>query len=236
VFHGVISRHRAARFCALLALLAVTGAGTAVGESPAVSTDNESAPADISVGGLNRLRIYLEELKSLRADFRQEVTNQELELVEEASGRVILDKPGRFRWDYLHPYQRVIVADGERVWMYEADLEQVIVRAYDAGLGETPAALLTGDTGILDQFEFQGSESFAGIEWMRLRPRSDASDFESISLGFDDDGLVQISLSDRLGQQTRITLTEIERLENIDAGEFRFDIPAGVDVIGEGEL
>lgn len=194
------------------------------------------AAAESTDRGLERLRNYLDELQTLRASFQQEVTNSDLELIEEASGQVALKKPGRFRWDYTHPFERVIVADGERVWLYEADLAQVTVRAFDAGLGETPAALLTGDTKVLDQFDYLGSGSVDGIEWMRLRPRAPESDFKNISLGFADRHLVQIALSDKLGQQTRVYLTNIEWPETIADDVFRFNVPDGVDVIGESDL
>jgi len=186
--------------------------------------------------GLVRLRTYLAGLNSLRAKFRQEVINSDLELVEEASGRVTLKKPGRFRWDYTLPFERVIVADGERVWLYEADLQQVTVRRLDAGLGETPAALLTGDAEVLDHFEYLGSSMDDGIEWIQLKPNSAESDFEMISLGFDGDDLVEIGLADRLGQRTRLYLTEVERLEALSDDLFHFTVPDGVDVIGEGDL
>lgn len=186
--------------------------------------------------GLSRLRTYLDDLEILRADFRQEVIDSDFKLVDEASGQVILKKPGRFRWHYTEPYERVIVADGERVWLYEADLRQVTVRRLETGLGATPAALLTGDTHVLDQFEFLGSTVDAGIEWMRLQPVSPESDFNTISLGFDDDGLVQIVLDDRLGQQTRMFLTNIERPASMPDEVFHFEVPAGVDVIGESDF
>jgi outer membrane lipoprotein carrier protein len=204
-------------------LLSVSGAGLA----------ETSMPED---PGLARLRTYLEGVEILQADFRQEVFDRDLKLVEEASGQVILKKPGRFRWDYKNPYERVVVADGERIWLYEADLQQVTIRRLDAGLSETPAALLTGDTRVLEQFEFLGSKSDAGIEWMRLKPVSPESDFNGIRLGFVGDRLVQIILDDRLGQQTRIFLTNIVQPVAMDDDVFRFVVPPGVDVIGESEL
>ena len=187
-------------------------------------------------GGLERLRAYLDGLDILRANFRQEVVNRDLELVEEAAGEVILQKPGRFRWNYVHPFERVIVADGDRVWLYEADLQQVTVRRFDSGLGETPAALLTGDTKVLEQFDYQGSTTDAGIEWMQLSPHAAESDFERIYLGFDGQKLVQIELDDRLGQRTRLYLTQIERPTSVPDDTFRFVVPDGVDVIGEMDL
>jgi outer membrane lipoprotein carrier protein len=186
--------------------------------------------------GLNRLRAYLENLDSIRADFRQEVINSDREIIEETRGTVLLKKPGRFRWHYVEPFERIIVADGTRIWLYEADLQQVTVRKLSTELGETPAALLTGDTSALEQFEYVGSEPIAGLEWMHLQPRATGSDFKSIGLAFDGNTLVQLALDDRLGQRTRIYLTAIEHPAALSDDEFHFDIPDGVDVIGETDL
>ena len=203
---------------------------------PLVFATDGAADADATLQGLDRLRTYLDEFQSLRAKFRQEVVNRDMELVEQASGEVILQKPGRFVWNYKQPYERVIMSDGKRIWLYEADLEQVTVRRFDAAIGETPASLLTGTADVLDHFEYVDASSVEGLELIQLKPRSPESDFESIILGFDGDSLVQIALLDRLAQRTRLYLTEIEKPANVRADEFVFVIPEGVDVIGETEL
>ena len=186
--------------------------------------------------GLDRLSRYLENLDSMRAKFHQQVIDRDLEIVEETRGEVVLKKPGRFRWHYREPFERLIVSDGDRVWLYEADLAQVTVRRLDAGLGDTPAALLSGDTRVLDQYEFLGLIADSGIDWIQLKPRSAESDFERIGLGFQGNDLVQIDLDDRLGQRTRISLTAIERSVSVADEEFFFDVPEGVDIIGETDL
>lgn len=203
---------------------------------PAAFATDDAAGMDASVQGLDRLRTYLDQFDSLRAKFRQEVVNRDLELVEQASGEVILKKPGRFVWNYEQPFERVIMSDGDKIWLYEADLEQVTVRRLDAGIGETPASLLTGTADVLDHFEYVDASAVEGLELIQLRPRSAESDFESIILGFDGDMLVQIALLDRLAQRTRLYLTEIERPTSVRAEDFVFLIPEGVDVIGETEL
>jgi outer membrane lipoprotein carrier protein len=203
---------------------------------PLVFATDGAADADATPQGLDRLRTYLDEFQSLRAKFRQEVVNRDMELVEQASGEVILQKPGRFVWNYEQPYERVIMSDGERIWLYEADLEQVTVRRFDTAIGATPAALLTGTADVLDHFEYVDASSVEGLELIQLKPRSPESDFESIILGFDGDSLVQIALLDRLAQRTRLYLTEIEQPASVRADEFVFVIPEGVDVIGETEL
>ncbi len=185
---------------------------------------------------LQVLSTYLDELTALRAEFRQEVISRDLERLEDSRGHMALKKPGRFRWDYLEPFERVISADGERVWLYEADLEQVTIRRFDSGLGATPAALLTGATDVLEHFAFAGARTEDSIRWLSLVPRSPESDFAGVDLGFTDGELLRIYLTDRLGQQTRITLSAIDRHVDIDDDYFRFEIPEGVDVIDEDDI
>lgn len=186
--------------------------------------------------GMRVLRAYLDRLGTLSADFHQQVIGRDLEPIDDARGRVVLKKPGRFRWDYSEPYERVISADGERVWLYEADLEQVTIRRLDAGLGETPAALLTGAADVLDHFDYHGSAVDGEMRWLRLQPRSAEADFAGIELGFSDGELQRIFLTDRLGQLTQIYLTGIDQGADFPDEFFRFEVPDGVDVIDEDEI
>jgi outer membrane lipoprotein carrier protein len=206
--------------CALLSMLL-----------PWAAADDQPVSSDVT-----RLENYLSELQSLRADFTQQVFNRDAELVESASGRLALLKPGRFRWDYLQPFERVIVADGERVWLYEADLDQVTVQRLDEGLGETPAALLSGSVDILQRFDYRGSETREEMTWLRLGPRGESTDFDEIRLGFSGQQLIQMELADRLGQTTQVSFSNIDLNPGIDASVFSFEVPPGADVIGEDEL
>ncbi|MDJ0928626.1 MAG: outer membrane lipoprotein chaperone LolA [Gammaproteobacteria bacterium] len=208
--------------CALVAALLVAAI-----LSPAIA---DEAP------GIDRVRAYLENVQTLRAEFTQDVIDRDFEIIESATGQLALSRPGRFRWDYLQPFERVIVADGERLWLYEADLDQVTVRPMDAGLGATPAALLTGGVDILEGFEHLGSETIDDRLWVTLGPRSDTADFASIRLGFDDQELTELVLSDRLGQTTRVRFAAIERDPELAPDLFSFTVPPNADVIGEEDL
>jgi outer membrane lipoprotein carrier protein len=216
----------ALRWVSAVATLVVVGAGVA-------HADPKSAGV---APGMDRLRNFLERVDSMRASFRQEVVNEDQRVIEEARGQVVLKRPGRFRWDYEQPYKRVVVSDGKRLSLYEADLEQVTVRPLAAGLGETPAALLSGERDILERFEYIGSWSGQGIAWVRLKPRAADPDFDSVAVGFSGDKPVQFELKDRLGQQTRLYLSDIRMNVAVADEVFRFEAPPGVDVIREGEL
>jgi outer membrane lipoprotein carrier protein len=184
----------------------------------------------------DRLKGYLGAMQNLRAEFNQQVMGPEDKIIEQASGSVVLSKPGRFRWDYRNPYERIIVADGERVWFYEADLEQVTIRRMAAGLGDTPAALLTGDAEALEQFELLDSWTIEGFDWLQLAPISTEADFSTVDIGFADGELQRIEFVDRLGQRTRLILSGIDRFPELADDEFLFEIPDGVDVIGEDDM
>lgn len=110
------------------------------------------------------------------------------------------------------------------------------MRALTDGLGETPAALLTGAGDILERFEPVESRTVDHIDWVRLRPRSADSDFETVAVGFEGERLTQIEINDRLGQQTRVWFTAISINPRLDQDAFRFEVPAGADVIREGEF
>jgi outer membrane lipoprotein carrier protein len=186
--------------------------------------------------GLEMLRGFLESVQTMSAAFEQELFDADLQSIEVATGTLKLMRPGRFRWTYQKPYERIIVADGERVWMYDTDLEQVTVRDLDAGIGGTPVALLIGDLDVLDNFAVAETTQIDDILWLQLVPVEADGDFERISLGFSGNRLVRLELKDRLGQTSRVEFTDIELNPRLDSDEFRFNIPDGADVIDESAI
>ncbi len=189
--------------------------------------------AQSSSEAVARIDAYLGSFRTLTANFAQTVRNSEGQPTERASGTLALSRPDRFRWDYREPYLQTIVADGERLWLYDSDLQQVTVRELASGLGSTPAMLLSGSGRVADAFESAGVESKGDWTWCRLKPRDPESDFESVSLAFDARGeLAGMELRDKLGQLTDIEFTSVRRDPALDASLFRFTPPPGADVIG----
>lgn len=182
------------------------------------------------------LRQFLDTVQTFRAPFTQAVFDSRGRAVESSSGEVVMQRPGRFRWDYATPYVRTIVADGERLWLYEADLEQVTVRRLSDGLGDTPAALLTGRDDVLKRFAVQRTWEADGLAWSALRPRTAEGDFAELRLGFRGKVLLALELDDRLGQRTRIDFQSPRLNASVPADTFRFTPPAGADVIDDAEL
>jgi outer membrane lipoprotein carrier protein len=192
-----------------------------------------SVLAAASADAVARIDAYLNSFRTLSAEFAQTVRSREGQPTERAAGTLALSRPDRFRWDYRQPYLQTIVADGERLWLYDSDLEQVTVRELESGLGSTPAMLLSGSGRVADAFESAGVERQGEWTWCRLRPREAASDFDSVSLAFDARGeLAGMELRDKLGQLTVIEFTAVRRDPSLDASLFRFTPPPGADVIG----
>jgi outer membrane lipoprotein carrier protein len=182
---------------------------------------------------LARVERSLATLGSVRAEFTQELLEQDAKTPQRATGTLYIAKPGRFRWDYTTPKQ-LIVCDGTRLWLYDPELEQVTVRAVRDTLSQTPAMLLSGDAHVGDGFVVHDGGRSEGLEWVRLTPRRDDADFRELRLGFAGEVLRRLEFSDKLNAVTRIVLTRVERNVRLDDALFRFVPPAGVDVIGGG--
>lgn len=190
-----------------------------------------AAAGSASAGGVDQLNAFLKGLKTLEADFQQSLYDENLYPLEQSRGAFLLSRPDRFRWDYRQPEAQLIVADGEKVWIYDRDLSQVTVRALGNALGATPAMLLSSDKPVDENFEVSELRPNAGLEWIGLKPRLSDTGFSHIRLGFDGNVLKLMELIDNFGQLTRIEFINIKRNPRIDPGAFEFEPPEGVDII-----
>jgi outer membrane lipoprotein carrier protein len=181
---------------------------------------------------LERFQSYVRTTQSARADFEQKVFDKSGKLVQESRGNFAFLRPGRFRWTYVKPPQ-VIVGDGDRVWIHDADLNQVTVRRVSRVLGATPAALLAGASDIEKAFELTEAGEKDGLEWLDAKPREKESGFERIRLGMDTSGIQAMELVDHFGQTTVLRFSNLVRNPQIDPGTFRFTPPKGADVLGD---
>ena len=182
---------------------------------------------------LERLRAFVRETQTARASFAQTVTDNAGRTVQEASGEFAIARPGRFRWSVERPYKQLLVGDGERVWIYDPDLNQVVIKRSDRALGTTPAALLAGKEEVEQAFDWRDLPAAGGLDWLGATPKDKDSSFSEIRLGFDDKGLAALEIADNFGQHTVIRLSRLERNPKLAAELFRFTPPKGADVVGE---
>jgi outer membrane lipoprotein carrier protein len=182
---------------------------------------------------LDRLRAFVRETQTARAQFTQNVVDRNGRAVQSATGEFELSRPGKFRWTVEKPYKQLLVGDGQRVWVYDEDLKQVIVRKIGEALGATPAALLSGNQEVESAFAWADLPAADGLEWLGATPLAKDAAFSSIRLGFDAKGLAALEVVDVFGQTSVVRFANFERNPKLPPERFRFVPPTGVDVIGE---
>lgn len=183
--------------------------------------------------GLDYLQSYTGGLKTLRAGFTQTQFDEKMRQLEVASGEFSLQKPGKFRWEYKQPYTQQIIADGKSLWIYDPELEQVVLKPLDQALGATPIALLTGERPLQEQFNIVELGNMDGREFLQLEPKVKDTDFGLMLLALSDKGLEAMELKDNLGNVTRIELLQPKLNTSIDNSLFDFKPPKGVDIVRE---
>ena len=182
---------------------------------------------------IERFRSFLRSTQSVKADFEQKVTDRSGKPVQDSKGSFVLLRPGRFRWTYAKPVDQLIVGDGQRVWIYDRDLNQVTVRRLSKALGSTPAALLAGSSDVEKAFELAEAGQRDGLEWLEAKPKDREAGFERIRMGFDVAGVRAMELTDSFDQTTVLRFSNLARNPKVDPEEFRFTPPKGADVLGE---
>ena len=187
--------------------------------------------ADDASGGIRSLDGFYNRVDNFSADFEQRQLNEEGEVMQQSSGRFLLSRPERFRWEYQKPYEQTIVSDGDTLRFYDVDLAQVTVRPVDQTLRATPALLLSGGTALDEAFDISDAGQRDGLNWVRLTPRDSDGDFAEIRMGLDDDVPVRMQLDDNLGQTTAIRFSNIEINAGVAADNFRLDVPDGVEIV-----
>lgn len=205
----------------VLALLIATALHISAAESIAATDDYQ------------QLDRFMRGLQTLEAEFTQTLQDSHGQVVEKSSGTLAIQRPDRFRWDYRQPNQQLIVSDGQRLWLYDKDLEQVTVRRLEQNLVGTPAMLLSGTADLRESFIVEKVEQSKGWSWIDLAPKRTDTDFKHVRLGLREDELGYMELSDKLGQTTLLAFSKFKRNPKLPAERFSFTPPAGVDVIGD---
>lgn len=180
-----------------------------------------------------KLNHFVKNVVTFKANFQQTVLDPQGNVMEQAEGQFALERPGKFRWDYKQPYPQHIVADGQKIWFYDVDLEQVTVKSQKEALADTPATLLSGNTLPEDKYLLTDMPSDDGMLWVELIPRDVETSFQTIALAFDKDGLRTMIMKDSFDQRTRLVFRQVEENPALAKDAFVFTPPVGVDVVGE---
>lgn len=175
------------------------------------------------------LKSWLRDTRTLKADFAQ--TSVGGIGGGKSQGTMAISRPGKFRWSITKPYTQLMVGDGSRIWLYDPELKQVIVRPSQKALGGTPAALLAGDNEADQRFTFKADGEHAGAEWVIAEPKQNDTGFVRIRIGLAGTELKGMILEDSFGQTTTLVFSNVVRNGDAPASLFRFTPPAGADIL-----
>ena len=179
---------------------------------------------------VDTLKSFVRDVKSGRADFTQTVTSPDGAKKKTSTGSFEFTRPNRFRFAYAKPFEQVIVADGQKVWIYDADLNQASSRKMDAAIGATPAALLAGGS-LEKDFDLSPLPSKDGLEWAQATPKAKEGTFKSVQIGFRGKDLAAVEIVDAFGQRSLLQFKGYTPGVEFGADAFRYTPPAGADVI-----
>jgi outer membrane lipoprotein carrier protein len=180
--------------------------------------------------GVDTLRAFIRDINTGRAQFTQTVTSPDGAKKKTSSGSFEFARPNRFRFAYAKPFEQLIVADGQKVWIYDADLNQASSRKFTSALGATPAALLAG--GSLDKdFELVALPAKDGLDWVQANPKAKDGSFKSVRVGFRGKELAAVEIVDAFDQRSLLQFSQFASGVSFAPDAFRFTPPAGADVI-----
>lgn len=174
---------------------------------------------------------FVDGVQTLQAGFTQTQTDERGDTLGESSGTMSLARPGKFRWEYQSPSPQLIVTDGSQLWLYDRDLRQVTVRPAVEALQGTPAALLSQKQTLTDTFLVSDAGTEQGARKLRLTPKAKDGDFQSVDLWLKAGTPMRMLFKDQLGGATDIRFSGIRSNGRVDPALFRFQPPAGVEVI-----
>jgi outer membrane lipoprotein carrier protein len=199
-----------------------------------IATGAQLASAD----GLKSLESFMKGSQTGRADFTQVVTSPpkdgQAARTKTSSGSFEFQRPGRFKFIYKKPFEQTIVADGQTLWLYDADLNQVTQRTQAQALGSTPAALVASApdlSALKAEFTLEAAPDQDGLQWVLARPKAKDDQLQSVRVGFSGEQLAALDILDSFGQRSAIRFTGMQTNAALPPGTFQFKPPAGADVL-----
>jgi outer membrane lipoprotein carrier protein len=188
------------------------------------------AAAAAHADAVDALREFVRDAKTGRAAFTQTVTSPDGAKKKTSSGNFEFSRPNRFRFSYTRPFEQTIVGDGQKVWIYDADLNQASSRRIGQALGATPAALLAGGS-LEKDFELKPEGSRDGLDWVQAVPKAKDSGFQSLRIAFKGKTLAALEILDNFGQRSLLRFSDVATNVAVAPQAFQFTPPKGADVI-----
>jgi len=186
-------------------------------------------------GALDQFKAFVSGTKAARGDFTQTQVHSAKagKPAPVSTGTFVFARPGKFIWTYQKPYDQVLQADGETLYIYDRDLNQVTTRKLGNALGSSPAAILFGSNDLDKNFTLADAGTRDGLEWLTATPKSRDSAFEQIGIGLKDGVPQAMELKDSFGQTSLLKFTNFQRNPALGAQAFKFEVPKGADVVNQ---
>lgn len=179
---------------------------------------------------VDTLKDFVRDVKTGRSAFTQVVSSPDGAKKKASSGSFEFARPNRFRFAYTKPFEQLIVSDGQKVWIYDADLNQASSRKLSNALGATPAALLAGGS-LEKDFDLAALPAKDGLEWAKATPKIKDGPFQAVNIGFRGKDLAAVEIVDSFGQHSLLQFTQFAANVPLAVESFRFTVPPGADVI-----
>ena len=184
---------------------------------------------------LDALNVFFKS-ETFRANFEQEVYSSEGQKIDESKGFTLFHRPGRFRWEYVSPEPYLILTDGINLLIYDVPLKQAYLRPTLNTLGKAPLMLLLDKRTAVDDFYIDDVDDDAypdikAVDWLRLVPKVDDTDFVHFDIGFKEGHLSHLILYDHFEQRTKIRFYDVQANPQFKRDYFRIELPEDVDVI-----
>jgi outer membrane lipoprotein carrier protein len=183
---------------------------------------------------LDLFKTFVASTKSARGDFTQKLIKNvdgKEKVSQPASGTFLFARPGKFIWTYQKPYEQVLQADGDQLYVYDKDLNQVTVKKLGDALGSSPAAILFGSNDLEKNFTLSDAGARDGLEWLKAIPKTKDTSFEQILIGLKNGAPEAMELKDNFGQTSVLAFRKFEKNPALNATSFKFVMPKGADVI-----
>lgn len=194
-------------------------------------------PLAASASALDQFKSFATSTKSAKGEFTQRLVRQDakngVKMSNPSTGTFAFARPGKFIWTYQKPYEQVLQADGETLYIYDKDLNQVTSKKLGNALGSSPAAILFGSNDLEKNFTLKEAGTKDGMEWMEAVPKSKDTNFERIGIGMKEGLPRAMELRDSFGQVTLLWLDKFEKNPPMPASQFKFAIPKGADVFNQ---
>jgi len=191
--------------------------------------------------GVTQFREFIANVKNAEGEFSQQQIRPpkpgeaQPKVLRKSQGRFVFQRPGRFIWETTKPFEQKVIADGQRLLLWDKDLNQLTIRPAGKSLSASPAAILFGQIAIDERFDLIPGGEKGGMYWLELKPKAEkaAGDipYSRVGVGMANGLPVGLELHDNFGTITLINLSKIRINGNLGSEVFKFNPPPGADVL-----